>query len=42
MPMLDPPHPGEGLRDDLEALGLSVAQAAEALATTDEQKPNHG
>lgn len=31
MPMKDPPHPGSGLRDDFEALGLSVAGAAKAL-----------
>ena len=31
MPMRNPPHPGKGLREDLEALNLSVAQAAAAL-----------
>lgn len=34
MPMTNPPHPGEGLRDDIEALGLSVAKAAEGLGVT--------
>ncbi len=34
MPMMNPPHPAEGLKDDLEALGLSTAQAAEALGVT--------
>jgi addiction module HigA family antidote len=37
MPMYDPPHPGEGLRDDIEALGLSVARAAVALGVTRQQ-----
>jgi antitoxin HigA-1 len=31
MPMKDPPHPGRGLKADLDELGLSIAQAAEAL-----------
>lgn len=31
MPMMNPPHPGKGLRADFDALGLSVAQAAKAL-----------
>lgn len=34
MPMKNPPHPGRGLKDDLEELGLSVAQAARALGVT--------
>jgi antitoxin HigA-1 len=34
MPMKNPPHPGEGLRDDIEALGLSVTQAAEGLGVS--------
>jgi len=37
MPMKNPPHPGLGLRDDFEALGLSVAQAAEALGISRSQ-----
>ncbi len=31
MPMQRPPHPGTGLRDDIEALGHSVAEVAKAL-----------
>ena len=31
MPMKNPPHPGRGLKDELEHLGLSVARAADAL-----------
>ena len=31
MPMKAPPHPGRGLKADLEALDLSVAQGAGAL-----------
>jgi addiction module HigA family antidote len=34
MPMMNPPHPAEGLKDDLDALGLSTAQAADALGVT--------
>lgn len=37
MAMHAPPHPGEGLRDDLDALGLSVAKGAEALGVTRQQ-----
>jgi antitoxin HigA-1 len=37
MPMKNPPHPGEGLKDDLVALGLSVAQGAAALGVTRQQ-----
>mgnify|MGYP000923954553 CR=1 FL=1 len=37
MPMKNPPHPGEGLKDDLEALGLTVAQGAAALGITRQQ-----
>ena len=40
MPMKNPPHPGLGLRDDIEALGLSVADAAEALGVTRQQLYN--
>jgi addiction module HigA family antidote len=35
--MKNPPHPGFGLKDDLDALGLTVAQAASALAVTRQQ-----
>jgi addiction module HigA family antidote len=32
MPMLKPPHPGEGLREDvLVPLGLTITETAEAL-----------
>ena len=37
MPMKNPPHPGEGLKDDLDALGLTVAQCATALGVTRQQ-----
>lgn len=35
--MKNPPHPGEGLKDDLQALEMSTAQAAEALGVTRQQ-----
>lgn len=34
MPMKDPPHPGETLRDAIGALGLTVAQAAKGLGVS--------
>jgi len=34
MPMKNPPHPGLGLKDDIAALGLTVAEAADALGVT--------
>lgn len=37
MPMKNPPHPGEGLKDDLDALGLTVAEGASALEVTRQQ-----
>jgi len=40
MPMKNPPHPGLGLRDDLEELGLSVAGAAVGLGVTRQQLYN--
>lgn len=40
MPMKNPPHPGLGLRDDIEALGWAVAEAAEALGVTRQQLYN--
>lgn len=40
MPMKNPPHPGQGLRDDLDALGVSVAEAAKALGVTRQQLHN--
>jgi plasmid maintenance system antidote protein VapI len=35
--MKNPPHPGRGLKDDIDALGLTVAEAAEALGVTRQQ-----
>jgi plasmid maintenance system antidote protein VapI len=32
-----PPHPGAGLKDELDALGLSVAETAKALGVTRQQ-----
>jgi antitoxin HigA-1 len=40
MPMKNPPHPGRGLKDDIEALGLTVAEAADALGVTRQQLYN--
>ena len=37
MPMKNPPHPGRGLKEDIDALGLTVAEAAEALGITRQQ-----
>jgi addiction module HigA family antidote len=37
MPMKTPPHPGLGLKDEIAALGLSVAKAAEGLGVTRQQ-----
>jgi antitoxin HigA-1 len=37
MPMKNPPHPGRLVKDDLDELGLSVAQAAEGLGVTRQQ-----
>ena len=38
--MENPPHPGKGIRDDLDALGLSVADAATGLGVTRQQLHN--
>jgi addiction module HigA family antidote len=38
--MKNPPHPGLGIRDDIEALGLSVAEAADGLGITRQQLYN--
>jgi plasmid maintenance system antidote protein VapI len=35
--MKNPPHPGQGLRDELDELGLSVAEAAKTLGVTRQQ-----
>ena len=37
MTMKNPPHPGRLIKDEIEALGLSVAQAAEGLGVTRQQ-----
>lgn len=37
MPMKNPPHPGTGLKDDFDELGLSVAEAADALGISRSQ-----
>ena len=35
--MKNPPHPGKLIRDNIEELGLSVAEAAEGLGVTRQQ-----
>jgi addiction module HigA family antidote len=40
MAMKNPPHPGRLLRADIDALGLSVAEAAEGLGVTRQQLYN--
>jgi addiction module HigA family antidote len=37
MPMNNPPHPGTGLKDDIAALGASIAEAARGLGVTRQQ-----
>jgi addiction module HigA family antidote len=37
MAMKNPPHPGRSIKDDLDALGLSVAEAAKGLGVTRQQ-----
>ena len=37
MLMKNPPHPGLGIRDEIDELGLSVAAAAEGLGVTRQQ-----
>ena len=37
MPMKNPPHPGLGIRDEIDELGLSVADAAKGLGITRQQ-----
>lgn len=37
MPMKNPAHPGRLLKDDVAALGWSVAEAADALGVTRQQ-----
>ncbi|CAN5600267.1 HigA family addiction module antitoxin [soil metagenome] len=40
MPMFDPPHPGGLIQDNLEALNLSVAEAAKGLGVSRQQLHN--
>ena len=40
MPMKNPPHPGALIRDNIEELGLTVAQAATGLGVTRQQLYN--
>ena len=40
MPMKTPPHPGAGIRHDIEALGLSIAEAALGMGITRQQLYN--
>lgn len=40
MPMKNPPHPGQHIRSELDHLGKSVAEAAEALDVTRQQLHN--
>ena len=40
MPMKNPPHPGLGIGDDIDALGWTVAEAADALGITRQQLYN--
>jgi addiction module HigA family antidote len=40
MPMKNPPHPGRLLKDEIEELKLSVAEAAEGLGVTRQQLYN--
>ncbi len=38
--MKNPPHPGPGIRDDIDALGLSIAEAAQGMGITRQQLYN--
>jgi antitoxin HigA-1 len=40
MPMKNPPHPGEMIGDSLEAMGISISDAAKALGVTRQQLHN--
>jgi addiction module HigA family antidote len=40
MPMKNPPHPGEMIGDEIEALGVSISDAAKALGVTRQQLHN--
>jgi antitoxin HigA-1 len=37
VPMKNPPHPGRSIKDDIAALGLSVAEAAAGFGVTRQQ-----
>ena len=37
MAMKNPSHPGAGVQDDIDALGLSVAEAAKGIGVTRQQ-----
>jgi antitoxin HigA-1 len=37
VPMKNPPHPGRSIKDDIEVLGLSIAEAAAGLGVTRQQ-----
>ncbi|MCP5084910.1 MAG: HigA family addiction module antidote protein [Alphaproteobacteria bacterium] len=37
MPMKNPPHPGGSVKEELEYLGLSIAEGAKALGVTRQQ-----
>jgi antitoxin HigA-1 len=40
MAMKNPPHPGEMIGDEIEALGVSISDAAKALGVTRQQLHN--
>jgi addiction module HigA family antidote len=40
MPMKNPAHPGELIRDNIDDLGLSVSEAAKGLGVTRQQLHN--
>jgi antitoxin HigA-1 len=40
MPMKNPPYPGRSIKDDLEELGLTTAEAATGLGVTRQQLHN--
>ena len=37
MRMKNPPHPGRGLKDEIDFLGLTIAEAAKGLGVTRQQ-----
>jgi addiction module HigA family antidote len=40
MPMKNPPHPGNGIKHDLDVLGVTIAEAAKGLGVTRQQLYN--